>query len=71
MEMNWISVKDRLPTADEWIKDLGDFLVCDGEKVYIKQYDMLKQKFGIFEDKFYIDFSIIAWMPLPTKYIEK
>lgn len=71
MEMNWISVKDRLPTADEWIKDLGDFLACDGEKVYIKQYDMLKQKFGTFEDKFHIDSSIIAWMPLPTKYIEK
>jgi len=71
MEMNWISVKDRLPNADEWIKDLGYFLVCDGEKVYIKQYDMCYQKFGIFENKFYIDFSIIAWMPLPTKYIEK
>lgn len=79
IEMEWTSVNEKLPTYNEWLKDKGWFLVSDGEKAYIRRYDMRYKKFGryltyrkpVFEETFCTDFAVVEWMPLPNPSKEK
>lgn len=59
----WVSVTDRLPTKDEYLKNDGRFIADDGNKRYQVLFDICSQKFvnaGGKEDK-----CIQKWSMLP------
>ena len=68
---DWIMVSDRLPTKEEYQKNGGRFIVCDGNRVYQSLFDFYKNRFcftryvnpikyELEEDK-----CVIKWKPLP------
>lgn len=70
----WISVEERLPTKEEFLKDDGRFILDDGNRRYQGLFDIYDGKFKfsrhisgihyeLFEDK-----CVIAWQPLPDPY---
>ena len=63
----WISVSDRLPNSDEYVKNNGLFIVSDGNRSYSEWYDLYgKKRFGEpTMNGFCIDYAVIAWMSLP------
>ena len=67
----WIQVSDRLPTEEEYQKNDGRFIVCDGNRVYQAMFDIYLGKFcfqryvnplryELEEDK-----CIQKWQPMP------
>lgn len=68
---DWIMASDRLPTKEEYQKNDGRFIVCDGNRVYQSLFDFYKNRFcftryvnpikyELEEDK-----CVIKWKPLP------
>lgn len=68
-EPQWISVSERLPNSDEYIKNSGLFNVSDGDRSYSEWFSNDKQRFGEYTMAgFRIDYAVTAWMPLPNPY---
>lgn len=68
----WIYCSERMPTSDEYIQNDGRFIVTDGMRVYQRHFDSYKYNMFIepmvsntFNDL--LDYSVIAWQPLPEK----
>lgn len=77
----WISVGERMPNKEEWLKDDGRFIVTDGNRRYQSIYDIYEGNFrtivlltngGIERGwNFEVDNSVIAWQPFPPDYQPK
>lgn len=69
----WISVKDRLPTKEEYIANNGLFIVSDGNRTYSEYFDVYSSMKYFGEptmNGFRVDVCVIAWMPLPFAFKE-
>ena len=66
----WISVDDRLPNKEEYLKDDGRFIVTDGNRAYQSHYDIYNGMFvwSGFASVPQEDKCVIAWQPLPAPY---
>lgn len=69
---DWVPVKDRLPSVEEFQKNDGRFIVTDRNKVYQDWFDIYTGVFmregfsGILSE----DICVFAWQPLPEPYKE-
>jgi hypothetical protein len=72
--MDWISVKDRVPTKDECSRYAGWFLVCRSflGRPELSRYDGHEEEFAYEHGwKYCIDREITHWMPLPELPAER
>lgn len=67
----WIYCSERMPTRDECIQNDGRFIVTDGMRVYHRHFDIYRYNMFVepmvsntFNDL--LDYSVIAWQPLPA-----
>ena len=66
-KIDWIMVSDRLPTREEYLKNDGRFIGCDGNRVYQAEFDIYRNMFvrdcfGCINKE---DKCIIKWQPMP------
>lgn len=62
----WISITDRLPTKEEYLKNNGRFIADDGNRRYQNYYDIYENKFCILKNgKLVKDNCIQKWHALP------
>lgn len=67
----WVSVKDHLPTEEQYQKNEGKFLLYDGIRQYVGYYDFYGKSFvfprriGKRKFKFCDDQNAVKWRPLP------
>lgn len=69
-QTGWISIGERLPNCDEYIKNNGLFIVSDGNRSYSEWYDIYdKRRFGEpTMSGFRVDYAVTHWMSLPDPY---
>ena len=74
-QTRWIPVSERLPNTEEYIANNGLFIVTDGNRTYVKYFDVYDSMMYFGEptmNGFRVDRCVIAWSPspLPQPYKE-